>query len=245
MGKRAALFDLYGTLLYMTVEDARWMALKMSRVIREAGGYEFDDEKLWEVSVRLWDDYSSGLYKNSREYNAAILKVMGIEPTERLLESLDPLEDLQRTLVHLTPNAEETLRALKEMGVKIGVLSNSPAETAKADLKHSGLHKLLDAVVISSEVGVKKPDVKIFQIILRELGVEASEALHVGDSLEDVVGAKRAGIPVCLYTPEEGAKIYRTRDILGDVRAEAEFATPDCMIKDLKEVLRLFGGPPP
>ncbi len=62
-------------------------------------------------------------------------------------------------------------------------------------LKRLGLTPFFDAVVTSSEVGVEKPDGRIFTEALRRLEVEPGEALHVGDSpLDDVEGAIAAGM---------------------------------------------------
>jgi len=63
--------------------------------------------------------------------------------------------------------------------------------TLLADL---GLRDHFDTVVISGDVGVSKPDPGIFHIALEETGLLAEEALHVGDSREDVEGARAAGV---------------------------------------------------
>jgi len=94
----------------------------------------------------------------------------------------------------LYPDVEPTLQTLAADGYALGLISNAPADTKKA-VTALGLTKYLGTVVISGVVGYSKPHPEIFRIALREAGVSAGEAVHVGDLYEaDVVGARRAGI---------------------------------------------------
>jgi len=62
-------------------------------------------------------------------------------------------------------------------------------------LERTGLSALLDGVVSSAEVGVGKPDTRLFAAALAVAGANPGEALHVGDSFEeDVEGALAAGV---------------------------------------------------
>jgi putative hydrolase of the HAD superfamily len=92
------------------------------------------------------------------------------------------------------PEVREVLTALREQGLRLAVISNWD-ERLPLLLKRLGLTPLFDAVVTSSEMGVEKPDRRIFAETVKRLEVEPSEALHVGDSpLEDVEGAIAAGM---------------------------------------------------
>jgi putative hydrolase of the HAD superfamily len=83
---------------------------------------------------------------------------------------------------------------LRARGVKVGLVTNgAPTQHVKIDALNVRPH--LDAVVVSDEVGVAKPDEAIFRIALGKLGVEADEAWFVGDHpVNDVIGAERAGM---------------------------------------------------
>jgi putative hydrolase of the HAD superfamily len=92
------------------------------------------------------------------------------------------------------PEVSDTLAALRERGLRLGVVSNWDPRLPEL-LDRLDLAGYFDAVVYSSAVGVEKPDRRIFLEALRRLGVEAGEALHVGDGrLEDVEGAMGAGM---------------------------------------------------
>jgi putative hydrolase of the HAD superfamily len=92
---------------------------------------------------------------------------------------------------------DDALPALQALGgaYKLAVITNGPGTTQRDKLRHLQLEPLFDACVISGEVGYNKPGAAIFEHTLRQLGVAAGEALHIGDSLaNDVAGARGAGL---------------------------------------------------
>lgn len=80
--------------------------------------------------------------------------------------------------------------------VRLAVCSNfSHTDTARAVLADAGLLTHFDAVVISMDVGIRKPRPEIFRAALESLGTAPEETLHVGDNLEaDVAGAAALGM---------------------------------------------------
>ncbi|TVT42741.1 HAD family hydrolase [Hymenobacter setariae] len=91
------------------------------------------------------------------------------------------------------------LKALKPE-YKIGVVTNNRLAEQQEKLRHLGMSALVDALVTSEEVGVLKPDARIYQVALARLGSEAAQTVMVGDNwTADVVGALAVGIrPVWL-----------------------------------------------
>jgi len=86
------------------------------------------------------------------------------------------------------------LKTLKEQGLILGSLTNANQDMAPICRK-LGLEPYLDFVVTSGEIGVDKPEAPIFLAALKQAGVKASEAIHVGDQYKlDVVGARGVGI---------------------------------------------------
>ena len=100
------------------------------------------------------------------------------------------------------PEAASTLEALRRDGYRLGVVAN--AEPWLRDvLAASGLASLLDAIVISADVGVAKPEPAIFALALEALGTEAERAVFVGDQPRvDGEGAAAAAIPFVLFDPD-------------------------------------------
>lgn len=86
---------------------------------------------------------------------------------------------------------------------RLGLVSNfDHAPTAHAILSRYGLDEFLDPIVISDEFGWRKPQPAIFARALTAVGVDAGEALYVGDTpFEDVHGGRGAGLDVAWINP--------------------------------------------
>lgn len=85
-------------------------------------------------------------------------------------------------------------RRMRARGLKIGIVSNWDARLSTL-LGGLGLTPLLDTVVSSAEVGLHKPDPRIFELACARVGVEPAGAVHVGDHYyADIIGAEVAGL---------------------------------------------------
>lgn len=85
--------------------------------------------------------------------------------------------------------------SLLQSHFSLGLVTNGASDTQRENLRVLGLEHRFGAIVISGEVGVAKPDARIFRFALQELGIEPQNAWHVGDDLNtDVGGAKTAGL---------------------------------------------------
>lgn len=101
--------------------------------------------------------------------------------------------------VSLYPDVMDALKELKKMKVKMGLVSNTQSIGIKKELKDLGLEKYFSGYGLSFEVGVLKPDSRLFLHALKQLKVKPAEALMVGDSLgTDILGGKAAGLQTCL-----------------------------------------------
>lgn len=94
-----------------------------------------------------------------------------------------------------------TLRRLKKQGYGLGLISNWDG-TARQVLRQNGLDEELDEIVISSEIGVEKPDPDIFTYALRKTALIVEQCLYVGDNYyDDVLGSSRIGMDCLLINP--------------------------------------------
>jgi FMN hydrolase / 5-amino-6-(5-phospho-D-ribitylamino)uracil phosphatase len=110
---------------------------------------------------------------------------------------LQAAQDVWSSYYRLAASTHALLEALRGRGLKLALVSNtaSPQWLLQPILERQGLVDRLDAIVLSSEVGKRKPHPAIFERALQELGVDAGEALFVGDRLEaDILGASRVGM---------------------------------------------------
>jgi putative hydrolase of the HAD superfamily len=117
------------------------------------------------------------------------------------------------------PDAAPALRALRARGLRLVVVSNWDA-SLHVRLAETGLAPLVDGAIASAELGAAKPAPEIFARALELAGVDAADAVHVGDSPEaDVAGARAAGArPVLVVrepdpVPEAGAGVPVIRSL--------------------------------
>jgi putative hydrolase of the HAD superfamily len=138
---------------------------------------------------------------------------------EQLQTSL-PLDDVLDALLgairfRAYPEVPGVLARLRAGGARLAVVSNWDISLHDV-LERTGLRPLVDAVVISAELRVAKPDPAIFRAALDRLGAPADGAVHVGDSLEhDVAGARAAGLDAVLVARNgapapEGVRVVRS-----------------------------------
>jgi putative hydrolase of the HAD superfamily len=133
--------------------------------------------------------------------------------------------------ITVEPEVLSTLQTLKAEGYRVGLVSNLTlrADLMRKDLQRWGLLDHLDATVFSSEVGVRKPDPRIFQEALGRIGAEPAETVFVGDRLyDDVSGAQAVGMRGVLtrqFRQEEDPSYH-----------------PDAVIEHLKELPMALGS---
>ena len=95
---------------------------------------------------------------------------------------------------HLCPGAMDTLKYLKNNGLRLGIISNWD-KSARSLLKHLGILDFFEVVVISSEAGCEKPSKKIFTIALDKADVSPQESLYIGDNYyDDALGSTTVGM---------------------------------------------------
>jgi len=117
-------------------------------------------------------------------------------PSERVAREVAVDFSLRRTAATtIFDDALPCLHGLCARGVPLGLVTNGDARMQREKLERHQLGHFFDVVVIEGELGVGKPDATVYRHALRALGVEASQAMMVGDNFEwDVAGAARAGL---------------------------------------------------
>jgi putative hydrolase of the HAD superfamily len=138
------------------------------------------------------------------------------------LDTALPLGDVEDALLaairfHAYPEVPAALGRLRAAGARLAVVSNWDVSLHDV-LERTQLRALVDAVVISAELGAAKPDPAIFRAALDRLGASAADAMHVGDSVEhDVEGARAAGLRAVLVArngavPPDGVPVVASLD---------------------------------
>lgn len=131
----------------------------------------------------------------------------------------------------LRPRVAEMLQGLKDMGLKLSIISNTAAlYQVFASLKEYGIRDYFQDVTLSSVTGLRKPSPDIFYVALNQIQSQASECVYVGDTVSrDIIGSKRAGFAKAIQIT---SKLTGEKD--KGIKREFE---PDYIVPDIYEVL--------
>jgi putative hydrolase of the HAD superfamily len=200
MPLRGIFFDLYGTLLaYGDMRQAwdDWLATLHAGL--ESQGLTVDRAAFAIRCDRFFEraeppdgaDGSTPLDRRLRE----LCRTFGLFPGAAALREIgEAAAEAWQAHVTVDPEAGSILRMFRG-GRVLALVSNfdHPPHVRKVLSRHA-LAEAFGAIVVSAEVGFKKPDPRIFQVALARTGLRAEDVVHVGDAAEDVRGAIRAGI---------------------------------------------------
>jgi putative hydrolase of the HAD superfamily len=114
------------------------------------------------------------------------------ETAEQVERELETNNELNRPLVEYA----STLRGT----YKLALLSNSGSAYLRNELAKYDLEKYFDEIVISSEVGLIKPEPEIFEYVMRKLGVEPQECIFTDDNPKHVSAAEKLGVHGIVFT---------------------------------------------
>jgi putative hydrolase of the HAD superfamily len=231
---KAVLFNFGDTLVSFEQFNYEASLAELYRALAENGivkGYEEFKRIYFDVRDQLYGKNPSFREVNFCVRISLVLNRLGfsLDPTDpRIISSV---EAFMRPLVEslkLEEHAPEVLQKLKEKH-KLGLVSNFAYPPAiKRALQKFGLLRFFDAIVISGDIGWRKPSPKIFEKALKALEVSPSEAVFVGDApFHDVAGARHVGMKTVLLRQPNGKEIKDT-------------GSPDKIISDLKELLTIL-----
>jgi FMN phosphatase YigB (HAD superfamily) len=189
-------------------------------------------ERFIPINKATWADADKGLFP-AREIPTKRFERLLPGADREALASIGAayLEAMSRHALYLAC-AEEALRRLKSRDALLALGTNGFAAVQRGRISASGLGSYLDAIVISEEIGLRKPDPAFFQACLLALNDAAavhgldtrfrsSEVLVVGDNPRaDIDAAMRAGFPACWVAPRSAfwpldsqAPMYRVEGI--------------------------------
>lgn len=131
---------------------------------------------------------------NEAEFWRQVLKDVGVEATAEDCDFSPYIELIDGTL--------EIAQSLKER-YRLAILSNDAPETARARRDKFGFDELFEEIVISGEVGVKKPDPRIYELTIKRLGVKPGECLFIDDKEKNLEPAREIGMRTILFKDAE------------------------------------------
>ena len=200
------VFDLYGTLIDIWTDESR--------------------EELWEHVASLLGDGEERGEEVRREY-LALCKEMykGGYHELNLLSVFEKMLMNREVEISVAPSlasefrrmsierlatfdgVSDMLRRLKENGAGVYLLSNAQSCFTVDELKITGLYDLFDGILISSDIGVKKPCADAFKAAFEKFGISADNSIYVGNDLrDDILGADNVGMrSMYIHTAQSGS----------------------------------------
>jgi len=208
MSIQGIFFDLYGTILvYGNMKQAwsDWLSTFYDLLNKQGLNMPkdiFSQECDGFFSTAEPTDNEDNLTALERRIDSLCVRLNHELGKAELRHIADTIAEAWQTHIFIDPEAIPVLTALKQNKM-IGLVSNfdHPPHVRRI-LSNNGLENFFDTIIISSEVGVKKPDPAIFSFALEQTGLSQDEAVYVGDTEEDVAGAIVAGIhPIFIARP--------------------------------------------
>jgi len=241
MAVKGIIFDLGGTLMYL---DGEWEEVHARNVanllafLRDEGleleaesfcqEFHRQRERAYEIARATRVEYPA-----QRSLGETLAELGYADLDGHLLaegvKALFRYEEAQWTAF---PDALPTLEALQGAGYRLGLVSNASDDAfIHRLLRALGFELYLHPALNSAGVGIRKPDPRIFQLVLEEWGLEPAEVVMVGDTLEaDILGAQLAGMRAILALMDENPGN-------GELRGRV---IPDATIETLAEVPSLL-----
>ena len=208
---RAVLFDFWDTLIFYEKREGQRLKRVRVRGLTEAlvdAGFSVDSKEVEEALEEVDVECDGLREKTGQEVDLSsqvqmLIEKLGIRKSDsRLSQNLWDVYAHSVLTVRLKARngAASILHLLREGGYKVGLVCNTyhtPSVVVRKVLQRFGLFPYFDVLVFSDEYGLLKPRPEIFFEALSKMGVEPSEAVHIGDRpYLDVLGAKKAGLKV-------------------------------------------------
>lgn len=214
MPPTAYLLDLYDT-----VARGDWLAWSLEL----AGLAGVTPEAIAEGFDRTRMQRNTGGYATAEDALRQVLAYANApDPDPELMAKIVAAEERFDDGIVLFDDALPTIAMLRERGAGIALVSNCSNATRQI-VDRLGFEQLFDAVILSFELGVRKPDPGIYEAALDGLGADPADALFVDDQTDYCDGARALGIETRLivrheWVPPEGYAATNGHTVIGSLR---------------------------
>jgi putative hydrolase of the HAD superfamily len=218
------LFDLGGTLVTMSsAYHGEYWTRAVTRTISllKENGYNISPQDFEREYLRINNAYLEFEHKTyidvERRYQlSAVLNQLGIptQPNDKIIrETLHTIFQEVLDESQLCPGAVETIKQLRQK-YKVGlVTNNSSSDHVWWTLRKFRMKPLFQIIIISAEIGLRKPHLGIFTLALKQMHSKPSQTVYIGDSeTADIIGAKNAGMKTILIKRDPQPELHTTPD---------------------------------
>lgn len=191
------------------LDDTLYNATELAREARISGlkamikkGLKIDLENAVLILNEIVKEYGPN---SSQHYDIFILRINRFEPQidfisisqkNKYVSSAVMAYHAQKIkLIKPFEDVVPCLKQIKDLGIKTAIISDGIPIKQYEKILRLGIDNLIDLVVISDEIGIRKPNPKLFEYCLKKFGIKGEESIYVGDNLEkDLVPAHMNGM---------------------------------------------------
>jgi putative hydrolase of the HAD superfamily len=196
---QAVLFDADGVLYYRKNKDQEFNAFIQQ--------YGLPDTCIPDSEINHIRHQAFTGQITFEQYKSTILNLYGITDPDLVSRGIEIVKK-ERDNIQFFDDTLETLKLLKDRNYYLGIVTDTvqPLHVKINKLERGGIGHLWDSITPSSEVGVQKPDPRIYQLAMQQLGVTADQAVFVGHKSTELEGARNAGLKTVAFNYETEAK---------------------------------------
>jgi len=214
----------YSGTLFFDVNETLLDTTELNRSVAQRLGDRPERAEAWFTSLLHHSLVESvtGSWNSFGDIAEAVLEMTAARYGVTLPKNATPIAEIIAAMpAH--PDVAAGLTALQQQGFTLVALTNSSASLAEKQLSSAGLAPLFTRILSVEQLQVYKPDLRVYQWAMKELGKPVSECMMVAAHGWDVGGAKRAGMKTAFVT-RKGQALYPLAP------------APDLMVSDIGEL---------
>lgn len=216
--------ESYSGTLFFDVNETLLDTTELNRVVAQRLGDRPERAEAWFTSLlhhSLVESVTSS-WHSFGEIAEAVLKMTAARYGVTLPKNAMPLAEIIAAMpAH--PDVSAGLTALQQQGFTLVALTNSSSALAEKQLGSAGLTPLFTRILSVEQVQVYKPDLRVYQWAMKEMGKPVAECMMIAAHGWDVGGAKRAGMKTA-FVSRQGQALYPLAPV------------PDLIVSDIGEL---------
>lgn len=237
------LFDLYGTLIDINTDEWCDEIWERTAIIYSMSGAPYTGKEIHDRYDELVEDEKNRIPKEKytttpepliENVFRRLYEEKGVECSHEMAAFTGRVfRSLSIKFIKLYDGVHELLEAIREHGGRIFLLSNAQRIFTEPEIRMMGLYDEFEYIMISSDEGVAKPDIKFYQLMLDKFNLKPEETIMIGnDYITDIKGSYEAGLD----------SLYLDTDISPKIKGEllAKYKIMSGSLFDAKDAL--FGS---
>jgi HAD superfamily hydrolase (TIGR01509 family) len=162
------------------------------------------------------------------QYRESILRLYGLTDPVQIEFGKQSMDEDDNN-IQFFKGVPETLKKLKENGYMLGIITDTamPTHVKLSWFAQGGFGHVWDSIISSKDLGIQKPDPKMYQAALQQLGLKVDQAVFVGHSPEELDGARALGMKTIAFNYEKSTQADYYIDSFDDLLKMELITTQD------------------